>query len=229
MTEIVVSHLTRMKHPRICVAGISEDSGDHLRPITIARDPLTRALLGEEGGPLGLGARIDLGETTADPNPPESEDHWCETTNLKAVGSLGAEEYLALLEAISAPDLATAFGPALQRQGRSYAVTAGEGTHSLACVRASPVERLALNYGPRLRDRDGALIPVTDLRFFDPDQKTPRIELVAEINQRLEDGVPAYLMLGLARAWKKPGDDRSRPWLQLNGICLADRPLDNTP
>lgn len=219
-----------MTHPRICVAGISEESGAHIRPVTAKSDLLTRSLLAEEGGPLQLGSRIGLGETKALPNPPESEDCWCETTNFKALGSLDDEEYLDLLESVSAPDLATAFGPELRSNGRSYAVDAGEGRHSLACVRASAEERLVLSYGrPRLRDRDGALVGVTDLRFFESDQKTPRVDFVAEINQRLEDGVPAYLMFGLARAWKKPGDDRSRHWLQVNGICLADRPRGSTP
>ena len=177
-----------------------------------------------------MGSRIDLGETKALPNPPESEDCWCETANFKALGSLDDEEYLELLESVSDADLATAFGPGLRSNGRSYAVDAGKGKHSLACVRASAEERLVLSYGrPRLRDRDGALVGVTDLRFFESDQKTPRVDLVAGINQRLEDGVPAYLMFGLARAWKKPGDDRSRHWLQVNGICLADRPCGSTP
>lgn len=162
-------------------------------------------------------------------DPPESEDQWCETANFKTLGKLSDEEYLELLESVSDPDLASAFGPELERQGRSYAVEAGKGRHSLACVRVSADERLVLNYGPRLRDRHGALVRITDLRFFESDQKTPRVDLVAEINQRLEGGVPAYLMLGLARAWKKPDDDRSRHWLQVNGICLADRPCDSAP
>jgi hypothetical protein len=201
----------------------------HVRPVTAREDMITRSLLAEEGGPLRIGSRIDLGETRALPNPPESEDHWCETANFRAVSQLRDEEYLELLEAVSAPDLAAAFGLELQHHGRSYAIDAGEGQHSLACVRASAEERLALNYGPRLRDREGALVPVTDLRFFEDDQKTPRVKLVAEINRRLEDGVPAYLMFGLARVWKKPDDDRSRHWLQLNGICLADRPCEAGP
>lgn len=159
----------------------------------------------------------------------ECEDLWCETANFRELGRLEDEEYLELLEAVSVPDLATAFGPELQHHGRSYAIEAGQGNRSLACVRASAEERLALNHGPRLRDRDGALVPITDLRLFEADQKTPRVELVAEINRRLKSGIPAYLMLGLARAWKKPGDDRSRHWLQVNGICLADRPCDVSP
>jgi len=32
-------------------------------------------------------------------------------------------------------------------------------------------------------------------------------------------------MLGLARAFQKPGDDCERHWLQVNGICMTDRPL----
>jgi hypothetical protein len=230
VTEIVVSHLTRMTYPRLCVAGISEEAKTHVRPVTAKTDLITRSLLAEEGGPLRLGARIGLGETTAVPNPPECEDHWCETADFAELGRLGDEEYLGLLEEVAAADLAAAFGPELERHGRSYAIERGVGTCSLVCLAASGDERLVMSYGqPRLRDGDGALVRVTDLRFFEPDQKTPRVDLVADVNRRLEDGVPAFLMYGLARAWKKPDDDRSRHWLQLNGICLADRPSGDVP
>lgn len=191
MTEIVVSHITRMTYPRICIAGISEESRAHIRPVTAKTDLLTRSLLAGEGGPLQLGSRIDLGETKPLPNPPENEDHWCETANFRARGALEDEKYLELVESIAVDNLTVAFGSELRSHGRSYAVDPGEGKHSLACVRASADERLVLSYGrPRWRDREGALVGVTDLRFFEPDQKTPRIELVAEINQRLEKGVP---------------------------------------
>jgi uncharacterized protein (DUF488 family) len=42
--------------------------------------------------------------------------------------------------------------------------------------------------------------------------------------------LPYFLdMLGLARAFLKDGDDRERHWLQVNGICMADRPLSDRP
>jgi hypothetical protein len=37
------------------------------------------------------------------------------------------------------------------------------------------------------------------------------------------------LMLGLARAFQRSDDDCERHWLQVNGICMADRPLAEQP
>lgn len=36
-------------------------------------------------------------------------------------------------------------------------------------------------------------------------------------------------MLGLARAYQAPHDDRERHWLQLNGLCLADDSTGDVP
>lgn len=36
-------------------------------------------------------------------------------------------------------------------------------------------------------------------------------------------------MLGLARAFQRSDDDSERHWLQVNGICMADRPLTERP
>jgi hypothetical protein len=45
----------------------------------------------------------------------------------------------------------------------------------------------------------------------------------------MKRGIEVYLMLGLTRAFLKDGDDRERHWLQVNGICMADRPLGEQP
>jgi hypothetical protein len=79
-----------------------------------------------------------------------------------------------------------------------------------------------------LRTAEGALISVNDLRFFESDQKTARSGLLGRVNRRLEKGVKAYLMFGLSRPWGRP-EEEPRHWLQLNGICLADRPLGKDP
>jgi hypothetical protein len=36
-------------------------------------------------------------------------------------------------------------------------------------------------------------------------------------------------MLGLPHAYQAPQDDRERHWLQLNGVCLIDNPVDDIP
>jgi len=59
--------------------------------------------------------------------------------------------------------------------------------------------------------------------------KTIKTSVVEDVRRRLRRGVDAFLMLGLARAYQAPSDDRERHWLQLNGLCLADNPADDTP
>jgi len=79
----------------------------------------------------------------------------------------------------------------------------------------------------RLNDVDDPpRIVVTDIRFVEADHRTVRGDLVEAVNRRLSDDVPALLMVGLARAWPAAGDDRARHWLQVNGVCLLDDPLE---
>lgn len=230
MTQIVFNHITRMQSPRICIAGTEVDSKQHLRPVTAPDDPITRSLLVEEGGLLQLGAGVELGPTTAIPNPPETEDHLCQTGNFEALGVLTDQEYFALLTRVDGGDLGAAFGPGLRRNGNTYAMKSGGGEHSLACIRAEQGTRLSIDFEkPYLRLPERAKVKVTDVRFFEPDQKTLRKDVVADVNARLDDGVAAFLMFGLSRPWARPEEDEKLHWLQLNGICLEDSPLGAMP
>lgn len=219
-----------MKAPRICIAGIEVNSKRHLRPVTAPDDLITRSLLIEEGGSLQLGAGVDLGQTREVPNRPETEDHFCQTRDFDVLGVLSDREYLDLLAGVDDGDIATAFGPGLQRNGRTYAMDLDGGDHSLACVRAGKGERLAIDFEKLyLRTTEGAKVKVTDIRFFESDQKTLCRDVVTDVNDRLRDGVGAYLMFGLSRPWARPGENEELHWLQLNGVCLEDSPLGMTP
>jgi hypothetical protein len=82
----------------------------------------------------------------------------------------------------------------------------------------------------RLNDVDPpTYLPVTDVRFYEADQETIKTALVDDVSRRLKSGVDAFLMLGLARAYRASKDDRERHWLQLNGLCLVDKPTDDLP
>jgi hypothetical protein len=233
--RIVVNHLTRMAAPQICIAGIDPETLEHIRPTTPSSDPITRTLLRAEGGPFGLGAVVELGEGAAAPTPPEVEDHRFETVGARHIEDMEDDKFLELLDAVSAPDLQTAFGPELERLNWKYAVEAGKGACSLAVIRALQRVDLAVDetYG-RLQVRfddvePPTYLPVTDVRFYEPDQETIKTRAVENVRARLLRGVDAFLMLGLARAYKAPSDDRKRHWLQLNGLCLVDHPTRDTP
>jgi hypothetical protein len=234
--RIIVNHVTRMKtDSRICVAGINPETLEHVRPTRPQTDPITRALLREEGGPFGMGAVVDLGKVVPKPSPPETEDHLFRTAGARHVEDMAGGDFLELLNEVSAPDLANAFGPALERVGWRYAVEVGCGERSLAVLH--PSKRLIVKVDDKFgklqlqfNDLDRrAYLPVTDVRFYEADQATIETSVVEDVARRLRRGVDAFLMLGLARAYQATNDDRERHWLQLNGLCLTDNPVGDTP
>jgi hypothetical protein len=232
--RIVVNHLTRMETPRICIAGVDPDTGRHIRPTTGPLHPLTRALLANQGGPFALGALIELGEVTPEPNPPETEDHLFEPHKTTVLGELSPNRYLELMREHARHDLRAIFGNELVRHDWNYATDKHCGTVSLGILRVRRRPDLEVDrYGKlRLRlndERKPAFLPVTDVRFVEADHKTIKADVVADLKGRMRRGVEVFLMLGLARAFAKPGDDCERHWLQVNGICMADRPLDERP
>lgn len=232
--RIVVNHLTRMEAPRICVAGIDPEAGRHLRPISPRAHPLTRELLAQEGGLFALGALIELGDVTPDPQPPEVEDHRFWPWRAQVLGRVSPKRYLELLHEHAHERLDVIFGKELARHEWSYAVDKGRGDASLGVLRVChkpDIEvdkfgklRLCLSYG-----RKPAFLPVTDVRFVQADHKTIRTDVVEDVRTRMRRGVEVLLMLGLARAFQRKSDECERHWLQVNGICMADRPLADHP
>jgi hypothetical protein len=232
--KIVINHATRMEAPRVCVAGIDLSTLEHIRPTTPPGDPITRKLLREEGGSFGVGALVDIGTITPDPSPPEVEDCLFNIDQVQFEKDLSGEDFLELLTEMCAVNLGSAFGPELERVRRTYAVEAGNGGSSLAVLRAENRPVLEINrYGElRLWYNDAepsAYLSVKDVRFFEADHKTIRTRAVDDVNRRLRRGVDAFLMLGLTHLWSKPGETHERHWLQLNGLCLADRAVGDVP
>jgi len=189
---------------------------------------MTRDMLVENGGPFEIGAVVELGSVRPNPSPPEVEDHWFWPDQARRVGRLPADEYLDLMDEIAHDDLNAVLGSALQRHGWKYAVDAGTGTASLGVLRATAMRLEVSDYSSlqvRLDDMEPqAYISVTDLRYYEENQETVREDAVDDANRRLRLGADPLLMLGLAREWKRPGDDTGRHWLQVNGICLSDDP-----
>jgi hypothetical protein len=232
--RVVINHLTRMEAPRICIAGITPDTGRHIRPTTGRLHPLTRDLLAERGGPFDIGALVELGATKPDPEPPETEDRLFWPDRVQVVGRLSPSRYLQLLRGHAQERLQTIFGDELVRHTRNYAVDKGCGNASLGILRVRRRPDLIIDrFGKlRLRLNEGtrsASLPVTDVRFVEADHKTIKTEVVAEVKARMKAGVEVLLMVGLARAFQSSGDDSERHWLQVNGICMADRPLGESP
>jgi hypothetical protein len=232
--RMVVTQLTRMQAPRICIAGVDPRVDRCIRPTTGPGHSLTRELLAEEGGPFALGALVDLGEVTPNPAPPESEDHLFRVDQVRVVGQLSTDRYLELISKRSRTSLQAIFGDELVRHRRNYAVDKGRGTASLGILRVRRKLDLKVDrYGKlrlRLPGKEGfASLPVTDVRFVQADHTSIRTEVVDDVSARMRRGTEVFLMLGLARAFQAEHDDSERHWLQVNGICLADRPVGDVP
>ena len=224
-----------MKGTRICLAGVNWFTGEHVRATTDDGDELSRELLVENGGPLSVGSRVDLGAVTPKPSNPRTEDHLFDTENLEPICVLNDHKFLELLEKVSASNLQEAFGPALKQRGPSkLAVTPGTGSTSLAVIK--PSEQPVLNVSIyekvqlRLSQPTGPIyLPVTDYRYYEDDQKTVRGDRVADVAERLAAGTPVFLALGLTTPFPTTGEDQPLDWLQVNNLILEDRPVGEVP
>lgn len=225
--QIVVNHITRMQPGYICVAGIEPNSKAHIRP-SLSGARLPAALLHANGGPFAFGAVVALGPTVHEGRPPEIEDHLFRPEDTEFLGIASGDALWSLLSECAETRLTRLFGTGLASHGQTYAVDIGNGVSSLGCLRplrATPfvdkfdAVRVALADG-----EIGVTLPITDLRLYESDFKTPRREAVRDISRRLHDGVEYVLGVGLTRAWQRPGDTAARHWLQVNSVILRDDP-----
>jgi hypothetical protein len=187
--QIVLNHVTRMRTPRICVAGIEPESLMHVRPTTPKTDLITRHLLRAEGGPFGPGALVDLGDVAPEGERPEVEDHRFATKQVRHIEDLTDEEYLAILDSVARGSIEAAFGSDLREiRATKFAMPAGCGERSLA-VLSVEAARLRVEWGKLYlylgAGNTEAKLQVTDVRFYDPDDFSLRPRLVAGVNQRL--------------------------------------------
>jgi hypothetical protein len=227
--RIVVNHLTRMQPGYICVAGISVQGNEHIRPV-LGRSRLTVDLLARNGGAFDIGRLVELGPTQASGTAPETEDHTFDAGRLVSVRELSTGSFWKLLTEVSSDTLADIFGKHLRAQRNGGAVDEGKGHASLGCLRTATPPTIAINGWGKIRAQvnDGKFdfdLSVTDLRLYAKDQKTPNAKVVADVHRRLKKGVGVILSVGLARAFQVTGDTARRHWLQVNNLHLEDDPI----
>ncbi len=225
--RIIVSHLTRMQFPYICVAGIDPDTGKHIRPTSKGRLP--RALLRSEGGPFDIAGLVDLGEVVAEGVAPEVEDHAFRHWVARYLETCSPSQFWVALKSAARPTFREIFGPDLESTGHTCSIAQGKGAASLGCLAPASAPHLALEYGSlRMLVSDGVhevSLPVTDLRLYADDYKAVRVQAVADINRSLLSGARALLCVGLSRPFQKDGDSEPRHWLQVNNIHLEGNPI----
>jgi hypothetical protein len=106
-------------------------------------------------------------------------------------------------------------------------VDVGTGEASLGClIPAAPPTLLITNNGQIRADITDETftvnLSVTDIRLYKADHKTPKANLIQQINTRIQSGTPVILSVGLTRPWKHPDDFTKRHWLQVNNFHLKD-------
>ncbi|HZT97366.1 MAG TPA: hypothetical protein VFB34_11095 [Chloroflexota bacterium] len=220
-----------MNYPYICVAGFEVGQAEtrHVRPLP-RRDRLDRWLLRRHAGPFDIGSIVDLGDTRATGSPPEVEDHEYQAGGATYVSSVDRDEFWALLEVAAKPTLADIFGPELQPAGRTMAVEVGKGQASLGILRPGGRPTVSLNSSgkPRLELSEGSTLlslAVADLRLWQEDHQTARKDAVRALNQRLSQGTPMLLSVGLSRPFKPRDSDQEQHWLQVNNIHVRTNPV----
>lgn len=227
--NIVVNHVTRMQPGYICVAGLSLDGVAHIRPVLSGARRLGVDLLRRRGGVFDVAEVVNLGPVEHHATPPEVEDYLFDPAQAVAVNTLGPKEFWALLQGVAKKSLRDIFGPALERQNQTFAVTVGSGVASLGCLIPPQDLRIEVNTYDKIRlwmtpEELKVSLPVTDLRLYQTDHKTPRTDRVNNLAARIRAGAGVILSIGLTRAWHRPGDSVARHWLQVNNIHLADDP-----
>ena len=233
--QILVTHLTRMKPPYICVAGIDK-RWRHRRPVLADSEgghrQLERNLLRSEGGHFALGEVVDLGSIQARPAPPEMEDVVFEPAGMTAVKTLDPEDFLRNLHRVARNSLWSIFGLELERLSRTAAaIPEGRGSSSLGVLGLSGA-RLQVKSGYEgdqflrfdFEDPDlGELgLKVTDLRLWESDQETPATDAVDRIKNHL-DG--CFIAVGLGRAYDAAAYPGPKHYLQVNNIFPRSDPL----
>jgi hypothetical protein len=230
--KILVNHLTRMQPGYVCVAGLDVDTLQHVRPV-LRYGRLTTDLLSPNGGPLDVGSLVDLGPTTYVGRAPELEDHRFEPANARWILDEDPTGFWQSLEGVVRDDLHEIFGPALELWDDSGTVDVGEGEASLGCLRPEEPPWLYVDHRGTVRMVLHYLLPsvdlsVADLRLYRSDHRTPREDLVRDLDRRMKAGVETILSVGLTRPFRKHGDDAERHWLQVNNIHMRDNPLWRT-
>lgn len=228
--RIVVTHLTRMRAPFICVAGLDLETGKHVRPV-LESGQLGLSLLRRHGGPFDIAAIVELGPVRYVGSAPETEDYRFERRKARRVGAMAQPELRERLQAAACTALGDVFGDSLQRQGDTYAADTGGGRASLGYVIPAEPPLLLVNEHDKVRLRlrragHNAWLPVTDLRLYayQDDQFIPRRDAVERLSARMSSGTRVILGVGLTRPMFGGGGVK-RHWLQINNIHIVDDPL----
>lgn len=229
--KVVINHLTRMQSGYICVAGVEVHARQHVR-LMPRRAHLRPQVLVRNGGLFDMGAILDIGVTRSIASPPQVEDCEFDMTSVKTYGTLAGPRFWNMVTQMGKTSLRALFGDDLGRyRVNSCAVPVGKGIASLGCLSPKTQPTLYVRSRPgkppqvRMQVNDGEFdldVGVTDLRLYAADHVAPDTERIEQVAQRLRDGEPVILSVGLTRPFSPSPDVPEMHWLQVNNVHFQE-------
>jgi hypothetical protein len=226
---IVITDLTRMREPKVCIAGYAKD-WTCIRPIVPFRGIPEWFLRKKDRLVICPFAVVELDFLRHVPEAPHTEDWEIDRFHRRLITpQLHEDKKLRLLEKTASDSVAEMFGAEIHDDLGFY-VKVGEGDRSLGTIR--PVEITHLIYEPKAGDKwdyrivfkDQAAqsyrLAITDLayrHYLDYGRiqtNYPLDELVSRLT-RIFNQHTTFLRIGLARLWERFPD---RCYLQVTGI-----------
>lgn len=227
--QIAITDLTRMKEPKVCIAGYTRD-GKCIRPV-ISFQGIGEWFLRKSGRlVIRPFAVVELDFLRHRPEAPHTEDWEIDRFHRRLItAQLPEEKKLKLLERTTSDSVVAIFGAEIYDDLGFY-VQKGEGERSLGTIR--PAEIVELIYEPKadgkwdyrivFKDRAAQTyrLAITDLtyrHYLDYGRvqlNYPVDELISRLT-RVFNRRTTFLRIGLARLWEKYPD---RCYLQVTGI-----------
>ncbi len=219
--RVVITDVTDMGIGLACVAGIDSRTRQVMRFETPRPQ---QALLDRIGG-LIPGSVVEVEWTAVRaPRAPHVEDgNWVPETLVKH-SQLNEEDFVGFLSADAFDSVAEAFGePVIRGAGGNVAYRPGEGSRSLATIRARTTQLVVWPNKVRVKlvDRSGGQwsgAPLQDLAVKRHRSSCPTCRgRLEEMLRREFEGSDGLVRVGLAREWN------GGCWLQVNAVCIGRR------
>jgi hypothetical protein len=210
-----------------CVAGITESTHEHIRPVLGERLPIE--IVRPFGGPFDMGAVVELGEARAVGRVPEIEDYLVWPDDLAHVGYVSRARVWELVRETASSSLEDIFSDQLKRSGDRMSrasVSPGQGKASLGCFAPSGEVRLhvrEINGTANIRielAEEGLDLSLTDARYYTDHYRRPHRQRIAAAQAAIGRGEGVVLGVGLTRPFAPSEEGPERHWLQVNALHL---------
>src|SRR6266566_5487563 len=147
--------------------------------------------------------------------------------HVNPIGIMPPEQFWEQLQQVACTNIGEIFGSTIKPLGRGCVVDVGTGKASLGCLIPADAPTLFVDSYGKIRavitDRTFTVeLSVADIRLYEADHKTPKENLIRQINTRIQSGTPVIVSVGLTRPWRYPDDIVERHWLQVNNFHFKD-------